>query len=105
MLLSRGTTMGLGAEETNDFDADDENASISYHSLPILLIILFRHHVLDLNFLCSHAPIPPRLSYVRVCKTGVLGEFVVDDFDKIRIGPWTYYTVVGTVFAKLEEEE
>ena len=40
--------MGPGAEETNDSDADDGNASISYPPLPILLIIPFRHDVLDL---------------------------------------------------------
>ncbi|KAL0315278.1 UNVERIFIED_CONTAM: hypothetical protein Scaly_2871600 [Sesamum calycinum] len=33
--------MGPGAEETNDSDADDGNASISYPPLPILLIIPF----------------------------------------------------------------
>lgn len=48
---SRGTTMGPGAEETNDSDADDGNASISYPPLPILLIIPFRHDVLDLHLL------------------------------------------------------
>jgi len=51
VLLSRGTTRGPGAEETNDSDADDGNASISYPPLPILLIIPFRHDVLDLNLL------------------------------------------------------
>lgn len=43
--------MSPGAEETNDLDADDGNASISYPELPILLIIPFRHDVLDLHLL------------------------------------------------------
>lgn len=48
---SRGRAMGPGAEETNDSDADEANASISYPPLPILIIIPFRHDLLDLHLL------------------------------------------------------
>ena len=63
--------MGAGAEETHDSDADDGDASISYPPLPVLLIIPFRHDVLDLHLLELAKDMylrPLVLSYISLAK-------------------------------------